>query len=71
MDGATIWALTLGTLGFLLGLIALLTSRIYIDKASNSTVEVDVPLLGKLKGNYPALVFVLLGGAVEPWRYTR
>lgn len=64
MDAATIWALMLGTLSIVLGFIALLTSRIYIEKGSTTPVEVEVPLFGKFKGNYPALVFVLLGAAV-------
>ena len=64
MDAAIIWALMLGTLSILLGFIALLTSRIYVDKDSNTPVEVEVPFFGKLKGNYPALVFVLLGAAL-------
>jgi len=49
------------SLRHILGFIALLSSRIYIDQPSNSTGEVEVPFLGKPKGNYPALVFVLLG----------
>jgi len=57
MDATTLWAVILGTLCIILGFIALLSSRIYIDKASNSTVEVEVPFFGKLKGNYPTLVF--------------
>jgi len=67
MDATTLWAMILGTLCIILGFIALLSSRIYIDKASNSTVEVEVPFFGKLKGNYPALVFVLLGAALAAY----
>jgi len=67
MDATTLWAVILGTLCIVLGFIALLSSRIYIDKSSNSTVEVEVPFFGKLKGNYPALVFVLLGAALAAY----
>src|SRR5512138_158376 len=67
MDATTLWAVLLGTLCVVLGFIALLSSRIYIDKATNSTVEVEVPFFGKLKGNYPALVFVLLGTALAAY----
>ena len=67
MDATTLWAMILGTLCIILGFIALLSSRIYIDKASNSSVEVEVPFFGKLKGNYPALVFVLLGAALAAY----
>ena len=67
MDATTLWAVILGTLCIVLGFIALLSSRVYIDKDSNSTVEVEVPFFGKLKGNYPALVFVLLGAALAAY----
>jgi len=59
MLNITLWAMALGSLLALLGFIALLTSKFYV--AGKSQVEVQVPFLGKMKGNYPALVFVFLG----------
>jgi hypothetical protein len=44
-----------------LGFIALLTQKIYIDHESNQPTEVEIPFLGKLKTNIPAIVFVFLG----------
>jgi hypothetical protein len=64
MDTTTIWALILATLSILLGFVALLTSRIYLVKDSN--VEVEVPVFGKLKANYPAVIFVFFG-ALLAW----
>ena len=44
-----------------LGFIALLTQKIYIDKETNEPTEVEVPIVGKIRTNYPALIFVFLG----------
>jgi hypothetical protein len=54
-------AFGLAILSILLGFIALLTQRIYLDVNTQKPVDIDIPLLGKMKTNYPALVFVFLG----------
>jgi hypothetical protein len=46
-----------------LGFFALLRQKTYIDSATNQPVEVEIKTFGKLKTNYPALVFVFLGFA--------
>src|SRR5207248_1160733 len=51
-------------LSIILGFIALLSQKIYLDPATNQPAEVEVPLLGKIKTNYPALVFVFLGAVL-------
>lgn len=51
----------IGAILIILGFVALLTQRIYIDPQTNSPTEIEVPILGKMKSNYPALVFVFLG----------
>ena len=44
------------------GFIALLTQKIYIDKNTNSIVsEVEIPIVGKIKTNYPALILIFFG----------
>lgn len=48
-------------LAIILGFVALLTQKIYIDSATNQPTEVDIPFFGKIKTNIPALVFVFLG----------
>lgn len=45
----------------MLGFVALVTQKIYMDAATQQPIEISVPLVGKMKTNYPALVFVLLG----------
>jgi hypothetical protein len=67
MDDPVKWALILGASCVLLGFFALLSSRIYVDAASATAVEVEVPFFGKLKSNYPALAFVLLGTALAAY----
>lgn len=51
----------IGVLLILLGFIALLKQRTYIDTRTKEPVEIEIPILGKMKTNYPALVFVFLG----------
>jgi hypothetical protein len=60
------WMLVLSALAFLLGLIALLCTKIYVTTSNGATqsTEVDMPLIGKMKTNYPALVFVTAGAAL-------
>jgi len=66
MNGVTQWTLILSALVFVLGFVALLCSKIYIvDKGGgNQPTQVDLPLIGKMKTNYPALVFVIAGTAL-------
>lgn len=51
-------------LSVVLGFIALLSQRIYLDPKTMKPTEVEVPILGKMKSNYPSLVFVFLGFAL-------
>jgi len=46
-------------IALVLGFIALVTQKAYIDSASGQVTEIEVPALGKLKTNIPALVFVV------------
>ena len=57
----TLLLIGLGTLSILLGFIALLSQNIYLHPETKDLTEVEVPILGRLRTNYPALVFVLLG----------
>jgi hypothetical protein len=63
MDASCIYMFGVSTLLIVLGFIALLKQKLYVDKDSGET-EVEIPFFGKLKSNYPALVFVLLGAAL-------
>lgn len=55
--------ITLGisVLMIILGFIALLKQKIYIDADTQKATEIDIPILGKMKTNYPSLVFIFLG----------
>ena len=53
----------LSALSLTFGFLALLKQKNYMD-ASTGTVTVDVPFFGKLQTNFPALVFVLIGGGL-------
>lgn len=46
---------------FVLGFLALIKQKNYIDSKTNMPTEISIPLIGKLKTNYPALIFVVLG----------
>lgn len=54
----------LAALAVTLGFIALVTQKTYIDPETQKPTEVEVPFFGKLKTNYPSLVFVFLGFAL-------
>ena len=57
--------LILSALSFALGFVALLCTKIYVfDKGTNQATEVQMPLIGKMKTNYPALVFVAVGAVL-------
>ncbi len=53
--------LGLATLSLVLGFIALLTQKIYIDEKTLQPTNISIPLIGKMKTNYPSLVFVFAG----------
>src|SRR6266849_2316656 len=44
-----------------LGFIALLKQKTYIDRHTKQPTEIELPILGKMKTNAPALTFVFLG----------
>jgi hypothetical protein len=54
----------IAVLSIILGFIALLSQKIYVDETTKQPTEVEVPFLGKIKSNYPALVFVFLGAVL-------
>ena len=47
-----------------LGFFALLAQKIYIDSGTLTPSEIEIPLLGKMKANFPALIFVFLGAVL-------
>jgi hypothetical protein len=49
----------------LLGFAALLMQKTYVDSSTRTVTSVELPLLGKLQTNYPALVFVFLGSGLS------
>jgi hypothetical protein len=57
---------------FLLGFVALLKQKTYIDSQTNQPTDIELPLIGKLKSNYPALAFVIVGAflAYAGWSKT-
>ena len=63
MDSAYI-LFGIAVLSIILGFAALLSQKIYLDPTTNQPTEVEVPFFGKIKSNYPALVFVFLGAAL-------
>jgi hypothetical protein len=54
----------LSVISVVLGFIALLTQKKYIDKATHEVTEIEVKGFGKMKTNIPALAFVFLGFAL-------
>jgi hypothetical protein len=54
-------AFCLAGLLIILGFVALLKQKTYLDSATLQPVEIELPVVGKVKTNYPAVIFVLLG----------
>ncbi|MFO1323638.1 MAG: hypothetical protein U1F15_06200 [Burkholderiales bacterium] len=67
----TIFTLGLATLSFVLGFVALLSSKVYVNPKTRSKLEVDLPLLGKMQTNYPALIFVFVGAALAVYSISK
>lgn len=58
--------------------------KTYIDSQTNEPTEIELPLIGRLRSNFPALVFVVVGALLayagwskppadlgeEPWTIT-
>lgn len=57
--------LSISFLSIVMGFVALLTQRIYLDASTQEKTEIELPLFGKMKTNYPALIFVFLGFALS------
>ena len=49
--------LLIAVLALCLGFFALLRQHTYLDLKPNAPVEIELPLLGRMKANYPALIF--------------
>ncbi len=51
----------MAALSIVLGFIALIMQKTYIDSDTSRPTEIAIPFLGKMKTNFPALIFVFLG----------
>jgi hypothetical protein len=54
----------LATLLIVLGFIALLKQKVYLDSATQQPITIEVPFIGKLAANVPSLAFVFFGFAL-------
>lgn len=61
MNHIALIAFTLSILSIVLGFVALLKQKTYLDSETKEPVEIEVPIIGRMKTNYPAMVFVFLG----------
>ena len=62
---------SISVLLIVLGFIALLKQKTYIDADTKMPSEVDVPMLGKFKSNYPALIFVFFGFGLTVFAFNK
>ena len=53
-----------GSAAILIGAYLLFRQKAYLDSRTGGLVRVEIPWLGKLKTNYPALLFPFLGTAL-------
>ena len=64
MDETLAVVLAIAVLLIVLGFVALLKQKLYVDSETGQVTEVEVPLLGKLRTNAPAIAFVVFGSAI-------
>jgi hypothetical protein len=48
-------------MSILLGFVALLKQKTYVNEKTKEVTEVELPMVGKLKTNYPSLLFLAMG----------
>ena len=56
--------LAISALVFILGFVALLRQKTYLDSSTNLKTEIEVPFFGRMATNFPALVFAFIGAAL-------
>ena len=61
----------IAVISIVLGFIALLKQKNYIDTQTKSVTDIEIPFLGRLKTNYPSLVFLFLGIFVSVYTFHR
>lgn len=61
----------LAAFSLVLGFVALLAQKTYVDTRTNQPTEIELPLVGKLKTNYPALVFVAVGTFLAAYTWSK
>jgi hypothetical protein len=71
MDNSAYIIFAIASLSIILGFVALLSQRIYLDATTREATEVEVPFFGKIKSNYPALVFAFLGIALAGYAFQK
>jgi len=55
-----------------LGAVSLFTQKFYkVDKETGTQIEVELPMLGKLKTNYPALAFGFIGAGLAAFTFQK
>ncbi len=67
-----VWAMyVLSALVLALGGVSLFVQKVYADQETGTKIEVELPLLGKLRTNYPALAFVFIGAGMATFTFNR
>jgi len=61
----------LAGLCFVLGFVALLMQKTYLDSTTHKPTEIELPMIGKLKTNFPALIFVLIGAFLAAFVWSK
>ena len=64
MDATLVVVLAIAVLLIVLGFVALLKQKLYVDSNTGQVTEVELPLIGKLRTNAPAIMFVACGAVL-------
>jgi hypothetical protein len=72
MDTAPMYiAAGIAVLMIVLGFVALLKQKVYLDNETKQPVSFEIPFVGKMTANVPALAFVFLGFALAVYGIQR
>ena len=64
-----IYLLLVSVLALFLGFFALLSQKTYLDAETQAPIEIELPFFGKMKANYPAVIFLFIAGMFGYFAY--
>ena len=64
-----IYLLSVSVVALFLGFFALLRQKTYLNAKTSTPIEIELPIFGRMKANYPALIFLFITGLFGYFAY--